>query len=512
VARRTFIGSELGTEPTDGRRGTEWTILLGIAAVITLVHLATNSRYGFHRDELQFLSDARHLDWGFVAYPPLTPFLERIGLEIFGLSMVGLRFFSVLAQAAAIVVTGLMARELGGGRLAQGTAALAVALSPLPLFEGTEFQYGTFDYLWWVLIAYFTILMLKSENPRWWLAIGIVVGIGMETKYTICFFALALLCGLIFTRARRFLLSWWLLGGVGIALLIFLPNLIWQLRHDFISYHFLHFIHIRDVRQGRGNQFIFKQFFVCTNFYAAPLWIGGILCYFRSLRYRPLAWMYLLPLAFFLVEKGNFYYLAPAYPMLIAMGAAEGEHWVATLSKLWRWVIKIVFFQGIIVSGAYGCALALPLASSGPLMHFALDQNDAFREEIGWAELVKTVAGIRDSLPPEQRSNVGIFTGNYGEQGAIEMIGPEYHLPMPISSTNSAWLRGYPTPPPSMLIVIGLTREEAESAFTGCRLAGHNGNAEVVKNEESQDHPDIFLCTGPRKPWPEFWKDFQGFG
>src|ERR1035441_4997243 len=147
----------------------ETVLLLAIAAAVTLAHLLTNGRYGFHRDELQFLSDARHLDWGFVAYPPLTPFVERIGLELFGLSMVGLRLFSVLAQAAAIVVTGLMARELGGGRLAQGTAALAVALSPLPLFEGTEFQYTTFDYLWWVLIAYFTIRLLRTENPRWWL-------------------------------------------------------------------------------------------------------------------------------------------------------------------------------------------------------------------------------------------------------------------------------------------------------------------------------------------------------
>jgi len=144
MAGRTFIASERRLEPTTGQRGAEWAILLGIAAAVTLVHLATNNRYGFHRDELQFLSDARHLDWGFVAYPPLTPFLERIGMEIFGLSMVGLRLFSVLAQAAAIVVTGLLARELGGGRLAQSTAALAVALSPLPLFEGTEFQYGTF--------------------------------------------------------------------------------------------------------------------------------------------------------------------------------------------------------------------------------------------------------------------------------------------------------------------------------------------------------------------------------
>lgn len=144
----------------------EWAALLGIAAFVTVVHLLTNGRYGFHRDELQFLSDARHLDWGFVAYPPLTPLLERMGLEIFGLSLVGLRLFSVLAQAAALVVTGLMAREMGGGRMAQIAATVAVALSPLPLFEGTEFQYSSFDFLWWVLIAYFTIRLLRSEDPR----------------------------------------------------------------------------------------------------------------------------------------------------------------------------------------------------------------------------------------------------------------------------------------------------------------------------------------------------------
>src|SRR5579872_6401180 len=125
--------------------------LLAIAALVTILHLLTNGRYGIHRDELQVLSDARHLDWGFVPYPPFTPFMERIGLSLFGLSMVGLRMFSTIANAAAIFFTGLMARELGGGRLAQVTAALAIALSPLPLFEGTEFQYTTFDYLWWVL-------------------------------------------------------------------------------------------------------------------------------------------------------------------------------------------------------------------------------------------------------------------------------------------------------------------------------------------------------------------------
>ena len=222
-------------------------LLVGIAAIISLVHLLTNGRYGFHRDELQVLSDARHLDWGFVPYPPLTPFVERIGLSIFGLSMVGLRLFSVISQAFAIFFTGLMARELDGGRLAQVTAALAIALSPLPMFEGTEFQYTTFDYLWWVLIAYFVIRLLKTENARWWLAIGATIGVGFLTKYTMGFYLCGILGGLVLTRARRYLGNAWFWGGMALGAVICLPNLVWQVRHGFISLHFLQHIHARDV-------------------------------------------------------------------------------------------------------------------------------------------------------------------------------------------------------------------------------------------------------------------------
>src|SRR5450631_345750 len=271
--------------------------LFGMAAAVALLHLLTNSRYGFHRDELQFLSDALHLDWGFVAYPPLTPFVERIGLTIFGTSLVGLRLFSVIAQAAAIFVTGLMARELGGRRPAQITAALAVALSPLPMFEGTEFQYSTFDYLWWVLIAYFVIRLVNTDNPRWLLAIGGAVGVGLMTKYTMIFFVAGIVCGFLLTRARRFLTTPWFWGGIGLALLIFLPNLVWQIRHGFISLHFLQHIHARDVGQGRANGFVRDQFLICVNLFAAPLWIAGLLAYLRDRKYRLLAWMYLVPLA-----------------------------------------------------------------------------------------------------------------------------------------------------------------------------------------------------------------------
>ena len=228
-----------------------------------------------------------------------------------------------------IVVGGLMARDLGGGKLAQITAAFCVALSPLPIFQGTEFQYSSFDFLWWVLIAWFTIRLLRTEDPRWWLGIGAAIGLGLLTKYSIVFYIAGLLAGLALTSARRYLMSKWFWAGVAIALMVFLPNFIWLVRHDFISYHFLQHIHVRDVAQGRGHGFLQGQFLLNVNLFAAPLWLAGVVLFFRDRRYRMLGWLYLVPLVMFWAAKGRFYYLAAAYPALLAMGAVGAERWVA---------------------------------------------------------------------------------------------------------------------------------------------------------------------------------------
>jgi 4-amino-4-deoxy-L-arabinose transferase-like glycosyltransferase len=487
-------------------------LLFAIAAAIAILHILTNSRYGFHRDELQFLSDARHMDWGFVAYPPFTALVERIGMALFGLSIVGLRLFSVLAQATAIIVTGLMARQLGGRRLAQFAAALAVALSPLPLFEGTEFQYTTFDYLWWVLIAYFTIRLLKSDNPRWWLAVGAVVGLGLETKYAICFYIAGILAGVLLTSARRHLISPWFWAGIAVALLIFLPNFIWLVRHDFISYHFLQHIHVRDVGEGRAEGFWRDQFRVCANYAAVPLWIAGLIGFVRSRRYRMLAFMAAVPVALFWIGKGRGYYTAGVYPALIAMGAVMATNAIASLPRWSRWTVKTAWFATLAVVSALVCVIVLPIASSGPLRTFALNYNGDLREEIGWDELVRTVAQVRDALPPDQQAHLGITTGNYGEYGAIDILGRAYGLPEPIGTTNSEWLRGYPTQQITTIIALGIRPDQANQIFTNCRVVAHNGNSEGVHNEELDDHPWIFLCGPPRKSWPEVWKEHKDFG
>ncbi|WP_433968284.1 glycosyltransferase family 39 protein [Tunturiibacter gelidiferens] len=413
---RTGSGSRAATQADN-------LALVGIALVVAVIHLMTNGRYGFHRDEFQFLSDARHLDWGFVAYPPLTPFAERVGLRLFGVSMVGLRLFSVIAQALAIVVTGLTARELGGGRLAQVTAALAVATSGLPVFEGTEFQYSTFDYLWWVLIAYFVIRLLKTENPRWWLAIGVFVGLGLMTKYTIVFFIAGIVSGMVLSSARRYFASAWFWSGVAVALLIFAPNIIWQVQHGFISVHFLQHIHVRDVRQGRANGFVRDQFKICANLAAAPLWIAGVICFLRERRYRMLGWMYLVPFALFLLGKGRGYYLAAAYPMLMAMGAVAGERWVASLGRAWRRVVLGVAFVGMAAYGIFVYAIIVPLAADGPLKQFALKNNGDLREELGWKEMVAMVAGIRDSFPPTNGQASACLRGTTGSRAPLRFWG-----------------------------------------------------------------------------------------
>jgi len=500
--------------PTEApaRTAADRAVLICIAAAFALFHILTNGRYGFHRDELQFLSDAHHLDWGFVSYPPFTPFVERISLGIFGLSLIGLRLFSVIAQAAVILVSGLMARDLGGRRVAQIFTAFAVGLSGLPIFEATEFQYSSFDMLWWVLIAWFVIRLLNSDNPRWFIPIGAVIGLGLLTKYSIVFYIAGLIAGLALTPARRYCATRWFWAGVGLALLIFLPNLLWLVHHDFISYHFLQHIHARDVGQGRAEGFLKGQFLANANPFAAPIWIAGLIAFALNPRYRMLAWMYLVPVVFFGASQGRYYYVCAVYPMLIAMGSVVCERWIENLGKPVRITIETVFFAGIATVGAYAICGWVPLADSGALRNFALDHSPDLREEIGWEQLVRNVASIRDSLPPDQQAHLGIAVGNYGEQGAIEILGPAYHLPPPISTTNSAWLRGYPTPPPSTLIVLGNSADQIDSIFTGCRLAGHNGNSEGVPNEESKYHPDIFVCGPPRLPWPQLWMEHQDFG
>ncbi len=496
------------------RKGMRLLLLLALGRLI--LHCATNGQYGFHRDELATLDDARHLAWGFVAYPPVTPFFGRVSLELFGPSLIGARFFPALAQSIAMVITGLIARDLGGGRWAQAVAALAAAVSPMALCAGNLLQYVTFDYLWWVLAAWLMVRLLTSGDPRWWVAIGAVLGLGMMTKYTMIFLIIGIAAGVLLSPIRSHLRSPWLWGGAGLSVMLFAPNLLWQIRHDFVSLEFLRHVHERDVAIGRADDFLTLQLYVSASLFTLPLWLAGLYFYLRSragVRFRPLGWMYLIPLVLFLLARGRFYYMAPAYPMLLAAGSVVAERWIASLARGAARVVAASLWIGLAAGAVMGGILMLPIAPIGSAVwNFTSEVHDNFTEQIGWQELTQEVARIYMALPPAERESTGILTGNYGEAGAINMYGPALGLPVAISGVNSYWERGYGDPPPRTLIIVGFSREEVESGCSGSELVGRNQNSYGVANEESQDHPDIFLCREPRLSWPELWKELRGFG
>ena len=490
-------------------------LLLLIAAGFLILHVAVGGQYGFQRDELATLEDARHLATGYVAYPPVTPFFGRISLDLFGTSLRGFRFFAALAQAVIAVLGGLMARELGGKRFAQVVAALAVAISPVSLASGALMQYVAFDYLFWVLTAYLLIRLLRTENPRLWVPIGAAIGLGMMSKYSMLFFVAAILVGMLLTDARRYLFSRWLWIGVAVSLLIFLPNLIWQIHHNFVSLDFLHHIHARDIRIGRTKHFLPEQIGIPANIFTIPLWVAGLCFYFlaaQGRRFRMLGWMFVVTLLMFIVAQGRSYYMAPAYPMLLAAGAVLEERWLHSLSAVPARMLRIATFAFLAIGGVTAAAITLPLAPVNSRWWQVANKIDSdFREEIGWPELVAEVAGIYNSLPPAERESTGILAANYGEAGAINLYGPAHSLPKAISGINSFWAYGYPSPPPTTLIVVGLGEEYRKEYFQSCEIAGRVTNPYGIQNEESE-HPEIYLCRELRQSWPDFWKDFRYYG
>lgn len=489
-------------------------MLLGFARV--LIHTLTNGQYGFHRDELQTLDDARHLDWGFVAYPPVTPLLARLELVLFGTSLIGFRLFATIAVSAVMVVSGLIAKELGGGRREQVMAAVAVAIAPISLMQGGVLQYVSFDYLWGVTIAYFLVRLLRSNAPRWWVAIGLALGIGMQTRYTMGFLALGIAGAVLLTPARRYLRSGWLWAGVGLSILIFVPNLIWQAQHHFISLEFLSHLHTRDLHQGRYRGFFREQLLVCANPVTAPLLLLGLRFYFRRPEGRPfrvIGWTFVVAFVLFSMAGARSYYTAPLYPMLIAGGSVLLGVLLNGFSAARARAVYAMQWTAIVAGGIAFGLLMMPVAPIGSnIWRITSKIHDQFREEIGWPDLAQAVATVYESLPVEERAHTGILAGNYGEGGALNLYGPALSLPHAMSLTNSFWYRGYDPRLPQTVILAGFDLDEGRELFESCAVAAKNTNPFGVENEEFRDHPDILLCRNLREPWPVYWERARRFG
>ncbi|WDS36792.1 glycosyltransferase family 39 protein [Pseudoxanthomonas sp.] len=502
--------------PPHARPRSALPILILLALLRLALHICLNGHYGFHRDELQVLDDARHLDWGYVPYPPLVPFLAHLELAVFGSSLSGFRVAAAIAQCAVMVLSGLIARELGGRRLAQVAAAVATACMPFSLLMSSMLMYSGLDLLWGVAAAWLILRLANGADLRYWLLLGVVFGLGLMTRYTIVLWAIGLGVGVLAGPLRPQLGTRWPWLGVGVAFVLFLPNLAWQVRHDFIYLDFVAHIHARDINQGRTTMFLPEQLYASASVFTLPIWLAGLafVAFARSMRpYRVLAWLYLVPLALFTLTRGRGYYMAPGYPMLLAAGCVAIEQWLSHVSllraRLLRATVALLLVLGLLL-GALGTLPVAPVNSS--VWRFSRGLHDTFAEQIGWRELAERVARIYRALPADERARTVILANNYGEVGAMSLYGPALGLPPVISRTNSAWYRGPGEPPPRVIIELGNTAEDERGSVARCISQGLFRNREGVDNEESARGYEIFVCRDIPPISPQIWGTKPRFG
>jgi hypothetical protein len=490
-------------------------IIVYFALLKLAIHMFTNSQYGFFMDELAFIDDGKHLAWGYVDHPPLTPFLVSVAHLLFGDSIVGYRLLSALAGVGIVALTGLMVKELGGGRFARMLAMGAVIIAPFYLGSETLLHVIPFDQLIWVLCSYLLIKLLRTGDARWWLAIGTALGLGMMNKYTIVFFMVGLATGLLLTPNRKYLTSKWLWLGALIAVLIWLPNAYWQITHNWISLTYLQSIHARDVLGGRSSVFMLDQLFTNVNPVAAPIWLAGLhFCLFskRGQPYRMLGWLYIGTFTVLVALQGVSYYLAPMYPLLLAAGAFAIE----TLIREHQWTrVKPALAGLFVVTGIVIAPICLPItAVASPLWNLADRINFTFRGMLGWDDLAETVANVYRALPVEQQTRTAILAGHYGEAGAINLYGPAYGLPPAISGINTYYYWSKGNTAADTYIVVGHSKQALNRMFQDVSRVGDITNRYGVETGETMnnDHGAIYLCRNPRMPFEQMWSQQQHFG
>ncbi len=483
-------------------------VVIGIAVANLIFHWIFNNRYGYFRDEFDYIACSRHLAWGYVDQPPLIPFLTRISVAILGDSLRAVRFIPALSTSSLILLTAMITRELGGGRYALILSAISIVVAPMYLSDGSLLTTNCLEPLLWMGCVYFALVAINRDSPRNWLWFGVVAGIGLEEKYSIAFFGFALIVGLLVSEHRRAFANKWIwLGGLA-ALLIFLPNAIWNFQHHWPFLELMHNIRAdgRDVRLS-PLQYCLQQLMLMGP--ADPIWLIGLFALFVSRKLRPyriLGIAYLVTLAVFIVLHGKNYYLAPVYPMLIAAGAVRIEDKIERTRQSWLKPAVAVF---LLVEGALTAPLAVPILPPDQLVSYInylpfklphsehtqesaiLPQN--YADQFGWPEMVATVAQARSEIPATERSDCGIFAQDYGQAGAIDFFGPRYGLPPALSGHQTYFLwgpRGYSG---NCLIVVGDNPERLEQLFDQVELAGTSDNAYALER-----HIPVFICKGSK--------------
>ena len=506
----------LGTRIAEKPRFSLWVPAI-IATVYFLAHMATATRYGYFRDALYYLACSEHLAWGYVDQPPLIVFIAWVARHTLGVSLPALLLWPALAGAARIILTAAFARELGANRSGAALAAVLTATPAVWYVTDHQFAMNALEPLFWTGCAFAVARMIHTNNPKWWLVFGAIAGLGLENKYSIAAFAFFLLFGLLLTSQRRFVFSPWILAGGIVALLLFLPNLLWNIQHH---WPFLELM--RNIRaSGRDvvlspTTFLAQQLLIMTPA-TLPFWLGGLWFYFSSAgkQFRAFGWTFIFTLGFFLLAHGKNYYSAPVYPLVLAAGAVAAEKFLNKKHCEERPRLRTAFEVAMIGWLAVGMllllAVVLPVLPIDAYLRYQAhlpfvvpksehNQDTAilpqhYADEFGWEEMVSRVAEVYHSLLPEEQSRTAIFANNYGEAGAIDFFGNRYGLPKAICAHQNYFFWGPRNYTGEIVIRIGIKPEDARDSYESVRVAATLDNPYAMPFEKNP----ILLCRHRKK-------------
>jgi len=471
-----------------------WEIVAVLAAFVVLLLIMVN-RYGPHRDELYFVSAGQRLAWGYPDQPLLTPLLARLATELAPHNLLMLRLPSLIAMALLVICAAAFARLLGGGRAAQLLTASTVAASVITMTLGHRLSTATFDTLAWAAILLVVGHALCDDRPKLWLVAGLLAGLGLNNKTAVVVLLFAIVIGVLLVPSTRKQLRtaypW--LGGL-IALVLWLPNLIWQFQNGWPVLALS--ADIGEEYGGLGGRLaLFGQALAMFSPLLAIVWLYGLVQLFRNpawVKLRPIGVAFLVSTAVFVITAGKGYYLAGAVVPLLAAGCT---------ALAARWSNRRLIAAGIVL--ALSAAIAwpafvpvLPVRTYAASFYPALDSDQL--ETIGWPDFVGSVRATLDSLPADQRASAVVFARNYGEAGALEWYG----FPRPVFSGHNAFAAwGPPAEGAGPVIVIGLA--DPAASFTDCRAAAVIDNGAGAENEERGRQ--IWVCARPQGGWNQQW-------
>lgn len=504
---------------TNPLSGSSNATLLWLAAITLLIHLLANvfTAYGYFRDELYYLACTEHLDIGYVDQPPFSIYLLAVNRLLFGDSLFALRLLPAFAAAATVFLTGLMAREIGGGRFAQILTAVAAIASPIYLGMNGIYSMNCFDIVLWTGAAYTLLQLIKTQQPKYWIVLGVILGVGLLNKISVLWLGAGIAIGMALTPERRwFKTRWPWIAGV-LAFVMFLPYIMWNVQHDFAHLEF-----IRNASGGKYSSLTPMRFIagqvLLQNPFSLPIWVAGLLFFLFNRdgkAFRPLGIIYIVSFLILIINgHSKSEYLSSAYGMLFAGGGVVIERFIT--QRGWHW-LRATYLAILLLTGCVFAPMAMSLLPVETFIRYQdalgvapstpegkqLEKLPQFYADMfGWEEKAAAVARVFNTLTPEEKAKCAIFADNYGRCAAIDFFGAKYGLPKSIGNHNSYWIWGPRNTTGEVVIVLGGNPEDHRKSF---------GEVTVVDTATCsycmpyENYLAISLCRRLKIPLQEAW-------